>query len=72
MEISYQVVLRRGSRDMETLYWKGSLDETKRLARTIALEWNAEMFLIFEFNGSGVMIYSEQRPFGDHGPHSTS
>ena len=57
---------------METLYWNGSLDETKRLARTIAVERGAEMFLVIECDGSGAVVYSEQHPFAEttslHGP----
>ena len=72
MEKSYQVVLQRGSRDIETLYWSGSLEETTRLARLVALQWNAEKLLIFKLDGSGAgLICGEQRPFGDHEPHST-
>ena len=50
--MTYQVVFQRAGRERETLYWNGSLDETQRLARTIASEWESDRFLIVEFDGS--------------------
>ena len=61
----YQVVLLRDGGDVvETLYWNGTLEETRDLARAAAAKWDAEFFLVFDFDGSGDVIYSEQRPFG--------
>ena len=47
--ISYQVVFRRRGRDIETLYWRGSLAEVRELARDIAHKCGADDFRIFEF-----------------------
>ena len=63
--MGYQVVFRRNDRDIETLYWTGSLDETLRLARKIAVECAADAFRIIEFPDSGAEVYSEEGPFGD-------
>ena len=60
--MGYQVVFN--DRDIETLYWTGSLDETLRLARNIAVECAADAFRIIEFPDSGAEVYSEEGPFG--------
>ena len=61
--MGYQVVFN--DRDIETLYWTGSLDETLRLARKIAVECAADAFRIIEFPDSGAEVYSEEGPFGE-------
>jgi len=47
----FQVVLQRGGQDLQTLYWKGSLGETQKLARAIALELDADLFRIIDLDG---------------------
>ena len=59
----YQVVLRRRGRDVGTLFWDGPLCETKKLARVVALQREADIFLVTEVDDSGAVVYSEQRPF---------
>ena len=63
----FQVVLQRGGQDLQTLYWKGSLGETQKLARAIALELDADLFRIIDLDGCGVEVYSEHHPFEDPG-----
>ncbi|MBV9288445.1 MAG: hypothetical protein JO288_11605 [Hyphomicrobiales bacterium] len=47
--ISYKITFRRKGRDLEALYWAGSLAETEDLAEKIALECGADDFRIVEF-----------------------
>jgi hypothetical protein len=47
--ISYEVTFRREGHDIEVLYWAGSLEETKELARKIALKGGADDFRIVAF-----------------------
>ena len=61
--MNYRVVLQRGGRDVETLYWNGAMCETKELARVVALAWDADVFLVMEVDGRGAVICLEQRPF---------
>ena len=64
--MGYQVVFRRNGRDVETVYWTGSLDETLRLARKLTVACEADAFRIIEFTGNrGAEVCSEERPFGD-------
>jgi hypothetical protein len=60
--VTYQLVFQRRGRERATLHWNGSLDETQRLARTIASEWNADRFLIVEVDGSDAKGDSERLP----------
>ena len=50
---SCQVVFQREGHDVETLYWSGSVQEARELAREIAYKGGAEAFRIIEFTGSG-------------------
>jgi hypothetical protein len=61
--MSYWVVFQKDGRDIGTLCWNGSLDETHRLARQIAIKTNADRFRISDFNGAEVE--SEKQPFRD-------
>jgi len=47
-ERTYQVVFQLKGRRIETLYWRGSLEETEELATEIALESGAMRFRIIE------------------------
>jgi hypothetical protein len=58
-----RIVIQKDGRDTGTLYWNGSLEETQRLARQIAINCEADAFRIFDF--SGVEVGSERRPFED-------
>jgi hypothetical protein len=44
----YKVAFLRADREIETLYWEGSLDETISLARSVAFECGFEEFRIIE------------------------
>ena len=61
----YRVVIQKDGRDVGTLYWNGSLEETKRLARQIAVKREADAFRIFD--SSDAEVGSEKRPFQDQG-----
>ena len=61
----YRVVIQKDGRDIGTLYWNGSLEETKRLARQIAVKREADAFRIFD--SSAAEVGSEKRPFQDQG-----
>ena len=59
--MSYRVVVQKDGRDIGTLYWNGSLEETQRLARQIAIKYDADAFRIFD--SSDAEVGSEKRPF---------
>ena len=61
--MNYRVVLQSNGRDIETLYWSGSLEETRVLAREIALKCGADGFRIFEFSNGNSEVCVERRPF---------
>jgi hypothetical protein len=61
--MSYRVDFQRDGRDIGTLYWRGSLDETRRLATHIATRVEADTFRISDFTDAEVG--SEKRPFQD-------
>ncbi|MBV9287991.1 MAG: hypothetical protein JO288_09225 [Hyphomicrobiales bacterium] len=46
--MSYQVVFQQESHDIETLYWRGAMEETRELARSITPKCGADDFRIFE------------------------
>ena len=46
--MSYCVVIQKDGRDIGTLYWNGSLEETQSLARQIADTYEAYAFRIFD------------------------
>ena len=49
--ISYRIVFQRQGHDIETLYWRGSAEETRRLARGITFRCGADGFRMVEFAG---------------------
>jgi hypothetical protein len=58
---SYQIDFFIGGRSIKTIYWTGSLKETRELARRIAVRLAAEDFRIVEFNDDAPVG-------GDHHP----
>ena len=46
--MSYKVSFQKNGREIETLYWNGSLEETRRLATQVAIECKADAFQIFD------------------------
>jgi hypothetical protein len=58
----YRVVIRKDGHNIQRLYWAGSLQETRGLARKIACKYAADDLRIFELGGDEVCF--EQRPFG--------
>jgi hypothetical protein len=62
--MSYQVVFQSDGRDIETVYWTGSLDETRRLARQIARKCQADAFRILGFTNGAAEVCLEQSSFG--------
>jgi hypothetical protein len=61
--MSYRAVFQKDGRDIGTLYWNGSLEETQRLARQIAIKCDADAFRISDFTDAEVGL--ERRPFQD-------
>ena len=61
--MSYRVDFQKDGRDVGTLYWNASLEETRRLATHIAIKVDADAFRISDFTGAEVS--SEKRPFED-------
>ena len=61
--MTYRVVIQKDGRNVQTLYWTGSLEETRGLARKIACKYAADDLRIFELGGHEVCF--EQRPFAD-------
>jgi hypothetical protein len=59
----YRVVLESGGRNIQTLYWAGSFEGTRTLARQLASKRGAELFRIFEFS-TDVEICVEKCPDG--------
>jgi hypothetical protein len=47
--------------DIQTMYWNGSLEETRNLARIAAAKCEADAFQIFDFTGTE--LTSEKYPF---------
>jgi hypothetical protein len=62
--MSYRVVLESDGRGIETFYWSGSLEETRVLAREVALKRGADAFRIFEVSNGNSEVWIERRPFG--------
>jgi hypothetical protein len=60
--MSYRIVIEKDGQNIQTLYWGGSLAETRRIARKIACKYAADGLRIFELGGAEVCF--EQRPFG--------
>ena len=65
--MEYMVVLHRNGREIETLYWSGSLGETVRLARVVAAECNADFFRLVEFADGACEVFLERAPFQGRG-----
>ena len=63
----YKVAFQRADREIETLYWDGSLEETISLARSVAFGGGFKEFRIIESGGSGAEVFSEQLPSSKHG-----
>ena len=63
--MSYRVVFQKDGRDIGTLYWNGSLGETRRLATQIAINREVDAFRIFDLDDAE--LGSEKRPFQDQG-----
>jgi hypothetical protein len=61
--MSYRVVFQKDGRDVGMLYWKGSVEETQRLARQIAIKTEADGFRISDFTDAEVG--SVKQPFQD-------
>jgi hypothetical protein len=61
--MSYQVIFQNNGRDIETVYWTGSLDETRKLARQIARKCQADTFRIFDFTSGMAVVCLERSPF---------
>jgi hypothetical protein len=61
--MSYQIVFQKDGRDIQTVYWNGSLEEARSLATQIANECEADAFQISEFTDA--QVYSEKRPVQD-------
>jgi hypothetical protein len=61
--MTYQVVFESSGRDIETVYWTGSLEETRRLARQIARKGQADAFRILDFTNGVAEVCLEQSPF---------
>jgi hypothetical protein len=59
---SYRVVIEKDRQNIQTLYWGGSLEETRRIAEKIACKRAADGLRIFELGGSEVCF--EEIPFG--------
>jgi hypothetical protein len=49
-KVRYQVVFQREGHCIETIYWTGSLEETRELAKEIARRLAADDFQIIEVN----------------------
>ena len=60
--MSYRVVIEKDGQNIQTLYWGGSLEETRRVARKLACKYAADGLRIFELAGAELCF--EQRPFG--------
>ena|ERR1700722_13463777 len=56
----YEAVLFRLGEEIQTLYWKGSLQETANLARRIALKCEADQFRVIELADSGAEVRLEE------------
>jgi hypothetical protein len=61
--VAYKIVVQRNDREIDTLYWSGSLEETINLAREIGINCEADGFRVIELAGCGGGPYSEEAPF---------
>jgi hypothetical protein len=60
--MTYRVVIEKDGQNVQTLYWGGSLEETRRIARKIARKSAADVLRIFELGGAEICF--EECPFG--------
>jgi hypothetical protein len=58
--MTYRIVIEKDGLNIRRLYWAGSLEETRRLARKIACKYAADGLRIFELGGAEVCV--EQGP----------
>ena len=58
----YKIVVLRDDREIDTLYWNGSLEETINLAREIGVKCEADRFRVIEL-ACGAEAHSEEAPF---------
>jgi hypothetical protein len=61
----YKIIVERNDGEIDTLYWRGSLEETINLAREIGIKCKAPRFRVIEFAGCGSEVRSEEAPFPD-------
>lgn len=59
----YKIVVQRNEREIDELYWNGSLEETINLAREIGIKCDADGFRVIELAGCGAEVRSEEAPF---------
>ena len=59
----YKIVVQRNDREIDTLYWNGSLEETINLAREIGIKCEAGRFRVIKLAGGGAVAHSEEAPF---------
>jgi hypothetical protein len=59
--VSYQIEFFFGVRCIGTIYWTGLLEETRELARRIAIVLAADDFRIVEFNDDA-LVGQDHRP----------
>ena len=62
----YKVAFQRADREIETLYWDRSLEETISLARSVASDCGFEEFRIIKSGGRGAVVFSERLPSAKH------
>jgi hypothetical protein len=61
----YRVVFQRDGRVIQTLYWNGSFEATRSLARQIAIKVEADAWRIFD--STDAEVPSEKHPLQDQG-----
>jgi hypothetical protein len=61
--MSYKIVVQRNDREIDTLYWEGSLEETINLAREIGIKREADRFRVIELADCCAEVCSEEAPF---------
>jgi hypothetical protein len=58
--MAHEAVFLRLGEEIQTLYWKGSLQETVNLARRVALVCEADRFRVIELADSGAEVRLEE------------
>ena len=56
----YKIVVQRNDREIDTLYWNASLEETISLAREISIKCEADRFRVIELADSGAEVRLEE------------